>query len=145
MAIYYNMLTHRDRFVSHNFISTRSHDDKAMVVVSGVALVHFDESGSVWKRDRIYLGIDVRFAVPSGRALMIRSHVPLATVNTASINAPSAVCAVDAFGIASLGPLNEMVWLWADVACLNASLVRIGYHVTAIADSVDRPAVDAPI
>lgn len=141
MAITINMHSQRNRFASYNYLTHRTRDNKVFFMCSGVALANFADSGGTMRRDRITLGLDIRFAIPrENTALIVRSHVPFVTINTIQDRASNTIVGVDAFDLTPVGrPLHHTAYLHADVACLNAPAVRIGFHLSAIADVSNEP------
>lgn len=89
----------RNRFTPYHFMTSAMVDGTLLVSVSGIVLVDLvGRPGADWTRDNVTMFLDVRGAIPEGRALRLLGWTPLVTVSAAS----GCAHAVDRFGI--IGP-----------------------------------------
>ena len=153
----------RARFTSRHHLRTFLESGDVLIVLSGVALVHFrgpnrrDTSEATqleWHRDQLELVIDLDAVLPPARWLLVRQWVPLITLNAFTVQVPPdaglagggwwhyPAVAVDSFWV-DLPPTHTIAQLRlrGDIAVRYeaSQLFRVGYHLTLLGIFVEPP------
>ena len=148
MTITVSEFTHPDRFRSKHWLHTKTGDDKELVILSGIALLHWKGTGQNWERDTLQLNFSLPNIIPNKKLLQIEHWTPLVTINAIynKNHAVNAGWAVDEFwgtgSIKSSGSLS----LWANIAIrdIDGYLYRVAYNLSFVGRFVedDRPPIE---
>lgn len=146
MPLSYSMNYPEDewRFISPHWTYARTADNKTIITLTGVVILHLKGTGGSWLRDRVILGLRLpSHLFPAGQGLLVEYWAPFVTLNAISNkeHAVNAGWAIDAFGFHfdERHPPNEGYYMnsipiWADLAVrdIDGYLLRLGYHVTVV-------------
>jgi hypothetical protein len=161
MAITLNEWNEPNRFEGTHWMGYRLADGRALIALSGVAILNFQgQSQQAWRGDTFNIGLRLDKALgflnlpapPQGQAnnLTLEQWIPYAALNSVSVfnqQAPSdAGYAVDRFYLPfGPGPYAEQdpLTIGVDVAARDsvATLFRVGYHLTVVGQTGTTPVV----
>lgn len=135
-----------DRFVSQHSVVTRTPDGDRFWILTGIALIGLEGTGSTWRREEINLGVTVP-GIPRNQGLQLKQWTPFVTLNAIANNgeARNAGWAVDRFHLRDpRTPALQRVVINTRVAVRDSDgwIFRVGYTLHLIGSFVD---VEGPI
>jgi len=141
MTITVSEFSNPELFRSKHWIHTKTGDNRELINLSGIALVHWKGTGQNWERDTLSLGFNLPNIIPDKKLLRIEQWTPLITLNAIynKNHAVNAGWAVDEFWGPGAVETPGYINLWANVAIrdIDGYLYRVAYSLSIIGRFVE--------